>query len=213
MMTPQQPATFHDANLAVPRELTSGHDDRTSTGGRSSTVTPIDGWAAWTVVLCKPDATRRRLVKPILEWIGSIVDIIVTRELVVTERQILAQYADMIALQHRFPFDVAESLRLLYVGEAVTVVLAHGEGDDTAERVRALVGHPDPVLAEPITIRGYYGADSGEKAAKERRLVHNLVHCSDHAGDVERDFRIWFGPAYLPVLEKAPNLRLDPPLP
>ncbi|MGW4410720.1 hypothetical protein ACWEJ6_42250 [Nonomuraea sp. NPDC004702] len=87
---------------------------------------PPGGWGHWTVVMCKPDATDRRLVEPILEWIAGTVTIVRTRQVIVTARQILAHYADMLELRHRFPFDLRADLIDHYVGSTVTVALARG---------------------------------------------------------------------------------------
>jgi nucleoside-diphosphate kinase len=174
---------------------------------RGGGVTPPGGWGRWTVILCKPDATERRLVLPILEWIGSTVDVVQTREVVVSAEQILAHYADMLELQHRFPFDVEADLRRHYVGSTVTVALARGDTNDTAQRVRDLLGHYDPAMAGEHTIRGHYGIDSAEKAAKECRFIHNLVHSSDNPADAQADFRIWFGEPYLHILTQEARAR------
>jgi nucleoside-diphosphate kinase len=170
-------------------------------------MTPPDGWGRWTVVLCKPDATERHLVVPILEWISGTVTIVETREVVVSTQQILAHYADMLTLQHRFPFDVEADLRRHYVGATVTLALARGHTDDTAQRVRDLLGQYDPAVAPPITIRGYYGIDSAEKAAAEGRFIYNLVHSSDSPQDAEADFKIWFGEPYRHILEQEARAR------
>ncbi|SDH08854.1 nucleoside-diphosphate kinase [Sinosporangium album] len=163
-------------------------------------MTPEGGWDRWTVVLCKPDAVRRALVEPILDWVGRRIRIVLTRQVVVAEQQILTHYADMVALDHRFPFDVTGELRRNYVGQAVTVAVGHGTGEDTARRVRDLLGHYDPARARPDTIRGHFGADSAAVAAAEGRFIDNLVHTSDDAAGAEREFAVWFGPAHLPAL-------------
>ncbi|NRQ31261.1 hypothetical protein HII36_05340 [Nonomuraea sp. NN258] len=168
---------------------------------------PRDGWERWTIILCKPDATHRGLVLPILEWIEGSVDIVKAREVVVTEQQILAHYADMLTLQHRFSFDVRADLISHYVGSTVTVALGHGDSDDTAQRVRDLLGHYDPSRAPSYTIRGHYGIDSAERATAEGRFIHNLVHSSDHAKDAEADFMIWFGDPYRHILTQEARAR------
>ncbi|MGW0486208.1 nucleoside-diphosphate kinase [Nonomuraea sp. NPDC003214] len=164
-------------------------------------------WTRWTVVLCKPDATQRGLVQQILEWVAGTVTIATSRQVVVTREQILAHYADMLELQHRFPFDVEAELVGHYVGATVTVALAYGTSDDTAQQVRDLLGHYDPSRAARTTIRGYYGRDSEEAARSEGRFVRNLVHSSDHPADAEADFRIWFGEPYLHVLSQEATAR------
>jgi nucleoside-diphosphate kinase len=164
-------------------------------------------WERWTVILCKPDATDRGLVMPILEWISGTVRIVKAREVVVTSQQILAHYADMLELQHRFPFDVRADLIGHYVGSTVTVALGRGTSDDTAQRVRDLLGHYDPTRAPSYTIRGHYGIDSAEKAAAEGRFIRNLIHSSDHAKDAEADFRIWFGEPFRHLLYQEARAR------
>lgn len=170
-------------------------------------MTPAGGWGRWTVVLCKPDATDRGLVQPVLEWIAGTVTIVRAREVVVTEQQILAHYADMLLLQDRFPFDVRADLISHYVGSTVTVALCRGDTDDTAQRVRDLLGHYDPARASRTSIRGYYGIDSAEKAAAEGRFIRNVVHSSDDPKAAERDFGIWFGDRYLHALKQEASAR------
>lgn len=156
-------------------------------------MTPAGGWCRWTVILCKPDATRRGVVEPILTWIGREVEITATHQVTVTRQQILTHYADMVELGDRFPFDVETELRRNYVGATVTVALGHGDGDDTAQRVRALLGHYDPAQADPDTIRGHHGTDSTAKATAEGRFIDNLVHTSDDPAGAAREFGVWFG--------------------
>lgn len=156
-------------------------------------MTPLDGWGRWTVILCKPDAAGRGLTGPVLEWVSREVHLIGVRQVIVAEQQIFAHYADMIDIGDRFPFDVKAELRRNYVGNTVTVALGHGDSDDTAKRVRALLGHYDPAQAHPDTIRGHYGTDSTAAAAAENRFIDNLIHTSDDAAGARREFGVWFG--------------------
>lgn len=161
---------------------------------------PADGWDRWSVILCKPDALRRGLVEAILADISDHVELIARREVTATEAQIFIHYADMIALGDRFPFDVAAELRRNYVGQQVTVALAHSDRDSTPQRIRALLGHYDPARADPDSIRGRYGIDSLTVARTEGRFIDNLIHTSDDPEGAEREFRVWFGPGDLPLL-------------
>ncbi|MCK9869384.1 hypothetical protein MRI28_06900 [Nocardiopsis dassonvillei] len=166
---------------------------------------PADGWGRWTVALCKPDATRRGLIEPILDWIGGEVRFVQRRRVRVSERHIFTHYADMLALDDRFPFDVADELRRNWVGQTVTAALFHGTTDDTPERVRALLGHYDPSQAAPDTIRGHYGTDSMALARAEGRFIDNLVHTSDDAPGTAREFGVWFGPDNAHLLHPRPE--------
>ncbi|WP_246062094.1 nucleoside-diphosphate kinase [Haloactinospora alba] len=152
------------------------------------------------MILCKPDAVRRQLAGTILARIGEEIDIITQREVRVSETQIFTHYADMIALDDQFPFDVAAELRRNYVGSRVVVALGHGNHDGVPRRVRELLGHYDPSRAAADSIRGRFGADSLTHARAEGRFLDNLIHTSDDPEGVEREFRVWFGPAYLHLL-------------
>ncbi|MEV4356593.1 hypothetical protein [Nonomuraea sp. NPDC049625] len=70
-----------------------------------------------------------------------------------------------------------------------------------------LLGHYDPSRAASTTIRGYYGADSAEKAATESRFIRNLVRTSDNSADAATDFMIWFGEAYRRILSQEAHAR------
>jgi nucleoside-diphosphate kinase len=157
-------------------------------------------WSRWTVVLCKPDAVRRNLVDAVLGRIGAEVELVARRTLVATAAQIRTHYADMIALDHWFPFDVGAELRRNYVGSTVVVALGRGDRVGTPQRVRALLGHYDPARADPASIRGRYGTDSLSRARADGRFVDNLVHTSDDPQGAEREFAIWFGPGHAHLL-------------
>ena len=161
---------------------------------------PAGGWGRWTAATCKPDATRRRLVEPILEWIGAEVRLIERRTAFVTERHIFTHYADMIEIDDRFPFDVRAELRRNWVGKTITVALFHGQTEGTPERVRGLLGHYDPDQAAADSIRGHFGVDSIAQARSEGRFIDNLIHTSDDASGAEREFNVWFGPAFAHLL-------------
>ncbi|MUL41572.1 hypothetical protein FZ103_10355 [Streptomonospora sp. PA3] len=161
---------------------------------------PPGGWEYWSVVLCKPDAVRRGLVDSILLHIGRAAELVARRDVQVSHDQILTHYADMLALDDRFGFDVAAELRRNYVGSRVVVALAHSETAGLPQRLRGLLGHYDPARARPDTIRGRLGIDSAARARAEGRFIDNLVHTSDDTAGAEREFTVWFGPAYRPVL-------------
>lgn len=161
---------------------------------------PGGEWGWWTVALCKPDATRRGLVNTVLDHIAAHTHLVHRRAVVVTEEQILTHYADMLALDDRFPFDVAAELRRNWVGQWVTVALFRGPTVDTPQRIRALLGHYDPAQAAPDTIRGRYGTDSTAAARAEGRFIDNLIHTSDDPAGTEREFGVWFGSAFAHLL-------------
>jgi len=150
-------------------------------------------WSRWSVVLLKPDCVARRLVAPVLTWIGQHVTVVDQRTVIPTEAQIFAHYNDLLTtrLAHFTWVDVAEDLRRTYVGVRVGIALAYGV--DAAPRLRNLIGHFDPSQAGPDTIRGRFGDDSLRRAKAEGRLIANVIHTSDDPEGAEREFGIWYG--------------------
>ncbi|MEV6861564.1 nucleoside-diphosphate kinase [Streptosporangium subroseum] len=162
-------------------------------------MTGVD-WSAWTVILLKPDCLTRGLTDDVLAWVGREVDVTARQVISPTEGQIFAHYDDMLPpeVSAAFGLNVPAQLRRLYVGSQVMVALGHGP--DAAARIRAVLGHTDPSEAGDDTIRGHFGVDSLTIARSEGRLINNLIHTSDHAGVVKRDFDIWYGPDQLHLI-------------
>jgi hypothetical protein len=57
---------------------------------------------------------------------------------------------------------------------------------------------------QPGTIRGDLGTDSQEQSRAENRLIENLIHSSDDAATVCRDFGTWFGANRYQLLTPSP---------
>ncbi|MER0476912.1 nucleoside-diphosphate kinase [Streptomyces sp. Edi2] len=149
----------------------------------------------WAVVLCKPDAAERGLVDAVLEQIAAAgVTITSRRELTAQAWQAHVAYRDLLADTGRRDLrDLPSFIDAAYVGQKVTVALAHGEPGVHA-RLRQLIGHTDPSRAVAGTIRGDLGEDSLAVAASEHRLVRNLVHTSDDPAAARREYATWYGP-------------------
>jgi nucleoside-diphosphate kinase len=145
----------------------------------------------WTVILLKPDCLTRNLTGPVLAMVSEYVRVTARRTLSPTPAQVLAHYADIVPLSPELGVDVTAELHRIYIGHPVTVAL--GYGCDAAARLRAVIGPTDPAEAGAGTIRGCLGADTLPKARAEGRLIDNLIHTSDDAHVVARDFAIWFG--------------------
>lgn len=161
--------------------------------GKPGSVLAGVAWDRYTVILLKPDCLARGLVDDVLACVETEVEIVVRETVVVLDAQIYAHYADIVADRDWFSVDVIADLRRVYIGNEVVIALGRGDSDDTAQRVRALLGHFDPAKAGPNTIRGRFGIDSKERARAEGRLIENLIHTSDDAGSAALDFGIWFG--------------------
>ncbi|WP_031487739.1 nucleoside-diphosphate kinase [Streptomyces bicolor] len=147
------------------------------------------------VILCKPDAVARGLVHRILGMISDAGIAVSDRmDLVAQPWQAHVAYRDLLADTGRRDMrDLPAYIDAAYEGQTVTVALAHGEPGVHA-RLRQLIGHTDPTLAVPGTIRSELGEDSIAAARAEKRLVRNLVHTSDDPAGARREYGTWYGP-------------------
>ncbi len=71
--------------------------------------------------------------------------------------------------------------------EETLIMRVSGEG--AIGKMRAIIGHTDPQLAQKGTIRGDFGTDSLVKATLEGRPLRNVIHASD-AEKAEMELRL-----------------------
>lgn len=158
----------------------------------------VDGvdWERWSVILCKPDAKDLGLVNDVLDRLTAPgVDITARLDVRVQPWQIHVHYWDLLVDRDWFPDrDIPACLNAEYTDRTVVVALAHGHRG-VQRWMRDRLGHFDPTVASPGTIRGDLGTDSLDQAVAEGRLVRNLVHTSDDPPAACRDFGTWFGAA------------------
>ena len=161
-------------------------------------------WSRWSVVLLKPDCVRRDLCDTVLQRIATGADVEISAHEIVTvaDWQIHVHYWDLLVDADWFaPLDVPAALRASWIGQRAGIALARGTHGDTTARIRALLGHYDPAVADPYSIRGALGVDSEDKARAEGRLIENLVHTSDDPAATCRDFGTWYGAARHDLLQ------------
>ncbi len=161
-------------------------------------------WSRFSVVMLKPDCLRRGLADEVLARVAAEGEIIARSTVSVQDWQIFVHYADLLVDGDWFKVDVAGYLRRFYVGQEVVIALLRGSDTTTPARIRGLLGHYDPQRAAAGTIRGDLGTDSQEKSRAENRLIENLIHSSDDAATVCRDFGTWFGANRYELLDPAP---------
>jgi nucleoside-diphosphate kinase len=171
--------------------------------GDTVTASTVD-WSLWTVILLKPDCVARGLVDAVLADVAAEITVVDQRLVVATETQIRLHYEDLLTIRraHFTWVEVAVDLRRTYAGHQVGIAL--GYAPDAATRLRNRLGHYDPSLATPDTVRGRFGIDCLQQAQSQHRLIANLIHSSDHPAGAEREFDIWYGPA-LRYLVRAPD--------
>ncbi|WP_172387221.1 nucleoside-diphosphate kinase [Streptomyces sp. MNP-20] len=164
-----------------------------SAGPRGGTVVEGTDFARWAVILCKPDAVERGLVETVLARISDAgITVSERRDMVAEPWQAHVVYRDLLTDAKRAPEDLPALLDTAFAHRRVTVALAHGERDLHA-RLRQLVGHTDPTMAVPGTLRGDLGHDNLAVARAEQRLIRNLVHTSDDPAAARRDVGTWYG--------------------
>ena len=128
-----------------------------------------------TLVLCKPDALRRRLV-------GEIVRRIEAKGLTLRALE-LRRLDDATAKRHYAehegkPF-FGELVDFITSGPLVAMVL---EGDEAVTAARQVIGATNPLEASPGSIRGDFAIAVGQ----------NMVHGSDSPESGEREAALFF---------------------
>jgi nucleoside-diphosphate kinase len=161
-------------------------------------------WSRFSVVMLKPDCLRRGLAGEVLARVAAEAEIIARDTVTVQDWQIFVHYTDLLVDADWFTVDVAACLRRCYVGGQVIIALVRGTDATTPARIRGLLGHYDPQRAAAGTIRGDLGTDGQETARAGNRLIENLIHSSDDAAAVCRDFGTWFGARRYQLLDPAP---------
>ncbi|MEY9967287.1 nucleoside-diphosphate kinase [Streptacidiphilus sp. MAP12-16] len=129
-----------------------------------------------TLVLLKPDATRRGLIGEIVSRIERKADWSITAmELRTLDTATLEQhYGEHLGKPFYEPL-----MEFMSSGPVVALIV---EGESVVEGVRALAGKTNPLEAGPGTIRGDFATITRE----------NLIHASDSETSAEREIKIFF---------------------
>lgn len=77
---------------------------------------------------------------------------------------------------------------------ACPVVAMVWEGNQSVSIIKKLVGGTEPATSDIGTIRGDLTLDTYELSNLDNRAVRNLIHCSDHPDEAEREIALWFKP-------------------
>lgn len=85
---------------------------------------------------------------------------------------------------------VREKLLAAWVGRPILAMV--WQGAHAVELGRKTVGHTDPSLAEPGTIRGDLTVESYELADTLGHAIRNLVHAAGSKEEAEKEIAIWF---------------------
>jgi nucleoside-diphosphate kinase len=144
---------------------------------------------AITFVMLKPDAIEQHKSFDIMNYFKKNGIFIGYFDIqIADEEKIKLHYSEHI---QRFGEDFSHKMIDFFSGKAVLPVVLHG-GENIINEVRAIVGATEPANAAKGTIRGDLGGnDCYELAAKQNRLVKNLIHASDSTENVTREIKIW----------------------
>jgi nucleoside-diphosphate kinase len=162
-----------------------------------------------TLVLIKPDATKRHLI-------GEIISRYEKEGLEVVEMKFFNPVSEELAGKH-YPSDdeylISIGRKSVAAGDQVDDLLEQGKklmktardyftsgplvamvlkGEDAIKEVRRVTGYTDPSAADKGTIRGDLGEDSILQANKEGRIAYTLVHASGDPEEAEREIKLWF---------------------
>ncbi|MFW5895689.1 MAG: nucleoside-diphosphate kinase [archaeon] len=136
------------------------------------------------LVLIKPDATRRKLVGKILaRFEENNLSIKALKMLKISKELAEKHYAE-----HKGKNFYERLIDFITSGPAFAMVL---EGKNAISYIRELVGATNPAEAKEGTIRG----DFKEEPVKS--VTENMVHASDSPESARREISLFFGESYL----------------
>lgn len=167
-----------------------------------------------TFVMLKPDAIQRSLVGEIIgRFERAGLKIVTLKMLMLDEKKLWNHYAkddawflkkgtkivgDRTAhgmVVDKEPIEYGKDIirvlvKFMTAGPVVMLVL---EGNSAVSVVKKLVGDTEPSTSDVGTIRGDFTMDSYNIAAIDDRAVRNLMHCSDHVDEAQRELDLWLG--------------------
>ncbi|MEI6378588.1 MAG: nucleoside-diphosphate kinase [Candidatus Falkowbacteria bacterium] len=167
-----------------------------------------------TFVLIKTDASgNQQKIKKIIKMLENIKQQIIHRKYVQANREMILRhydkpkewyvkngqriYVDLIKAGKptpKTPFEYGQEImeRIIKYMTRKPMIALILEGPDAVNLVRLFAGDTEPINARIHTIRFALSDDSYAKANRQQRALHNVIHCSETAEDVEREIAIWF---------------------
>ncbi len=128
-----------------------------------------------TFLMVKPDGVQRNLVGQIIQRFETKGFTLVGLKLMKVSRELAEQHY---AVHKDRPF-FGGLIEFIISGPVVAMVW---EGNGVVASARKMIGATKPLEAEPGTIRGDYGLDTGR----------NLIHGSDAIETANNEISLWF---------------------
>lgn len=128
-----------------------------------------------TFIMIKPDGIERRLMGEIIGRIEKKGFNIIKAQLIKPARELVEDHY----IEHKekeFFIELVE-----YISRQ-NVLAMEVEGDSVIQVMRLMIGHRDPKIALPGTIRGDFA----------HSLTENIIHGSDSILSAERELKLWF---------------------
>ncbi len=125
--------------------------------------------------MVKPDGVQRNLVGQIIQRFETKGFTLVGLKLMNVSRELAEQHY---AVHKERPF-FPKLIEFIISGPVVAMVW---EGNGVVASARKMIGATKPLEAEPGTIRGDYGLDTGR----------NLIHGSDAIETAQQEISLWF---------------------
>ena len=125
--------------------------------------------------MVKPDGVQRNLVGQIIQRFETKGFTLVGLKLMKVSRELAEQHY---AVHKERPF-FPKLIEFIISGPVVAMVW---EGNGVIASARKIIGATKPLEAEPGTIRGDYGLDTGR----------NLIHGSDAIETAKNEISLWF---------------------
>ncbi|MFO8020381.1 MAG: nucleoside-diphosphate kinase [Promethearchaeia archaeon] len=136
------------------------------------------------LVLIKPDATRRKLIGKILSrFEENNLTIKALKMLKISKELAEKHYAE-----HKGKDFYDDLIKFITSGPAIALIL---EGKNAISYIRELVGATNPAEAKKGTIRGDL------KKEPVTSVTENMVHASDSLESAKREITLFFGERYL----------------
>lgn len=128
-----------------------------------------------TFVMIKPDGVKRGLMGEIIGRIEKKGYRITKAKLMKPDRELVEEHY----IEHREKPFFDELIEYILSGEVMAMEV---EGENVIEIMRLMIGHRDPKLASPGTIRGDFACS----------ITENIIHASDSFESAKRELSLWF---------------------
>jgi len=154
------------------------------------------------LVLIKPDGVQRSLIGELIQrYERTGLKLVALKFLIPQPEQVKAHYlvddkwiekVGRKAIQS--PVKQGEKVLRRCVNYLTSgpVVAMIWEGNKAVGVVKKITGGTEPLSSDVGTIRGDFTIDSYDVADIDDRSIRNLIHCSGHPDEAEKEIKVWF---------------------